>query len=55
MSVKNKTSGRDSGPGRQMLRRTLFMMAVCGIAAFAVLIGRLYQLMVVESPIFLKV
>lgn len=35
-------------PGRTILGRTLILMAVCGIAAFAVLIGRLYQLMVVE-------
>lgn len=29
-------------PNRTMQRRTLFLMAVCGIVAFAVLVGRLY-------------
>ncbi|MBQ1576640.1 MAG: PASTA domain-containing protein [Oscillospiraceae bacterium] len=36
------------GPGIGMLRRTLFLMATCGIAAFAVLIARLYQLQITE-------
>ena len=35
-------------PGIGMLRRTLFLMATCGIAAFAVLIARLYQLQITE-------
>ena len=35
-------------PGIGMLRRTLFLMATCGIAAFAVLIARLYPLQITE-------
>lgn len=37
-----------SGPNRQMLRRTLFLMAVCGIAAFLVLLARLFRLQILE-------
>ena len=35
-------------PGIGMLRRTLFLMAVCGIASFALLLGRLYKLQVTD-------
>ena len=35
-------------PGIGMLRRTLFLMAVCGIASFALLLGRLYKLQIVD-------
>jgi cell division protein FtsI/penicillin-binding protein 2 len=35
-------------PGIGMLRRTLFLMATCGIAAFAVLLARLDQLQITE-------
>jgi len=52
MSAKNKASGRDSGPGRQMLRRTLFMMAVCGIAVFLLLLARLYKLQIVDHEYY---
>ena len=31
-------------PNRQMLRRTLLLMAVCGVAAFALLLVRLGKL-----------
>lgn len=37
-----------SGPNRQMLRRALFLMAVCGIAAFVLLLARLYQLQILQ-------
>ena len=33
-------------PNRTMLRRTLFLMAVCGILAFCVLAARLYVLQI---------
>ncbi len=39
-------------PGKSILSRTLILMAVCGIAAFAVLIGRLYQLMILEHDTY---
>lgn len=35
-------------PGIGMLRRTLFLMAVCGIASFALLLGRLYKLQITD-------
>lgn len=31
-----------------MLRRTLFLLSVCGIAAFLVLAARLYQIQIVQ-------
>ena len=36
------------GPNRQMLRRTLLLMAVCGAAVFALLLARLYRLQILE-------
>lgn len=36
----------DSSPNRSMLRRTLFLMSVCGILAFVVLAARLYILQI---------
>ena len=35
-------------PGIGMLRRTLFLMAVCGIVSFVLLLGRLYKLQITE-------
>ena len=37
-----------SGPNRQMLRRTLLLMAVCGAAVFALLLAKLYRLQILE-------
>ncbi len=36
------------GPNRQMLRRSIFLMALLGVGAFALLLARLYQLQIVE-------
>lgn len=36
------------GPNRMMLRRTLFLLSVCGIAVFLVLGARLYQIQIVQ-------
>ncbi len=36
------------GPNRMMLRRTLFLLSVCGMAAFLVLGARLYQIQIVQ-------
>ena len=41
-------------PGIGMLRRTLFLMAVCGIASFALLLARLYRLQIVEHEKYEK-
>ena len=35
-------------PNRQMLRRALLLMAVCGVAAFALLLARLGRLQLLE-------
>ena len=36
------------GPNRMMLRRTLFLLSVCGIAAFIVLAAKLYDIQIVH-------
>lgn len=36
------------GPNRMMLRRTLFLLSVCGIVAFLVLGARLYQIQIIQ-------
>ena len=41
-----------SGPNRQMLRRTLLLMAVCGAAAFALLLARLYRLQILDHGFY---
>ena len=44
--MAKKPAGRPSegAPNSMMLRRTLFLLMVCGAAAFAVLAARLYWL-----------
>lgn len=44
---KSKSALR-AAPTGQMLRRALFLMAVFGVAAFAVLIARLYKLQIID-------
>ena len=48
--MPEKKTGRKSGaqPNRMMLRRTLFLLTVCGIVAFIVLGIRLYKLQIVD-------
>lgn len=48
MSKKQNMGTAVLGPNRQMLRRTLFLMAAFGIAAFAVLLARLYKLQIID-------
>ena len=48
MSADTRPGRVKPGPSRQMLRRSLFLMAVCGIGAFALLLGRLYQLQIID-------
>ena len=47
-------TGRTGGsqPNRMMLRRTLFLLIVCGIVAFIVLGARLYKLQVVDHDLY---
>ena len=42
----------EQGPNRQMLRRALLLMAVCGAAAFAVLLARLGRIQLVQHDYF---
>ncbi len=44
------TSSRE--PTKSMLRRTLFLLAVCGIVAFIVLAARLYKLQIVDHDYY---
>jgi len=52
MREKSSNIALNAGPSRQMLRRTLLLMAVCGIAACGVLIARLYKLQIVEHEFY---
>lgn len=52
MREKSSNSVLKAGPSRQMLRRTLLLMAVCGIAACTVLIARLYRLQIVDHEFY---
>ena len=52
MSKSVEKGSHGIGPNRQMLRRTLSLMAVCGIAAFLVLLGRLYKLQIVDHEYY---
>ena len=46
MATVNHTKTGDRPPNKRMLRRTLFLMIVCGIAAFIVLIVKLFDLQI---------
>ena len=58
MRVINMKNNRNAGapaeqePSRQMLRRTLLLMAVCGVAAFALLLARLTKLQLVDHDFY---
>lgn len=52
MSKRKTETGPGCGPNRQMLRRALFLMAVCGIAAFLVLLARLYKLQIIDHEYY---
>ena len=47
MAQKNLNKG-GRPPDRKMLSRTLILMLVCGLAAFSVLIGRLFYLQIIK-------
>ena len=48
MAQNKQSPGLKPGPSRQMLRRTLFLMAVFGIGAFLLLLARLYKLQIID-------
>lgn len=52
MSEKLNQKGPVPGPDRQMLRRTLFLMAVCGVAVFLALLARLWKIQIVDHDFY---
>ena len=54
MSESVEKRGAAFGPNRQLLRRVLALMALCGVAAFLLLIVRLYRLQIVEHELYEK-
>lgn len=48
MPDKRSGSVIKTGPGRQMQRRGLFLMGLCGVAVFLVLLARLYKLQIID-------
>ncbi len=52
MPEKNASRKGGSQPNRMMLRRTLFLLVVCGIVAFIVLGARLYKLQIVDHDLY---
>ena len=52
MANKNKKDNSFSTPNSMMLRRTLFLMIVCGIVAFAVLGFRLIKLQIIDHDFY---
>jgi stage V sporulation protein D (sporulation-specific penicillin-binding protein) len=49
---KTDSTGISPAPNRQMLRRSLFLMAVCGIGAFALLLARLVKLQIIDHDMY---
>ena len=54
MSESNERRGAASGPSRQLLRRVLALMALCGVFAFVLLLLRLYRLQIVDHELYEK-
>lgn len=50
--TKSKAVAVKQLPGRRMLRRGLFLMALCGIGAFLVLLVRLYKLQIIDHEMY---
>ena len=48
MAESNRTQSGNRPPNQRMLRRTLFLLIVCGIAAFLVLIGKLFDIQILH-------
>lgn len=48
MAESNRRRSGNRPPNQRMLRRTLFLLSVCGIAAFIVLIWRLYDIQILH-------
>ena len=51
MAEKSERPG-SRPPSSMMLRRTLWLLAVCGIAAFIVLAARLYKIQIIDHETY---
>ncbi len=52
MLFKKRRTEKSASPNRMMLRRTLFLMIVCGIVAFIALGARLFQLQILDHETY---
>ena len=52
MFKKRREKNDPASPNRMMLRRTLFLMIVCGIVAFIALGARLFQLQIIDHDMY---
>ena len=52
MFKKRREKKSSASPNRMMLRRTLFLMIVCGIVAFIALGARLFQLQIIDHDMY---
>ncbi len=52
MSDKKLKTASPNTPNAMMLRRTLFLLIVCGIVAFAVLGIRLFKLQIIDHDFY---
>ena len=52
MKTMHDSAPAEQGPNRQMLRRALLLMAVCGFAAFGLLLARLARLQLVDHSFY---
>ena len=43
---------KNTRPGRTMLRRTLFLLLMCGVAAFVLIGARLYKLQIADHELY---
>ena len=52
MAIKRKTKKGPGTPNSTMLRRTLFLMIVCGIVAFMLLALRLFKIQIIDHDMY---
>ncbi len=52
MAIKRKTKNGPVSPNTMMLRRTLFLMIVCGIVAFVLLGWRLFTIQILDHDLY---
>ncbi len=50
--MSDKSNNRAPQPNRMLLRRILFMLIVCGVAAFAVVAARLFKLQIIDHELY---